>query len=232
MSFNNTKTHRKPDCEPRYVVSMRLNPKCGKMEYYLEGEVLAAFVKLYPRHSNIRLMRWFGLSFSTLQRLRRKHGLEKDMRKIRKEHAADIKKTCERNGYYASLRGKAPSEACFEACRRLWAEGFNPIKRLREKDPRKYDRLMRKNSERRKELIRKERLREEYGLERKTRLVLSSYPMSRKATCQKWAMISQCNYFADPDNPRSVCFDAETRRSEKREATARKHGLDIVDCTE
>ena len=212
---------------------MRPNEKSGVKEYYLEGELKERFCKLFPKNSNRRMMAWFGISFSTMQRFKRECGLEKDMKSIRKQHAKDIKKICERNGYYASLRGKKPSEASIEAIRQLRAAGFHPMKQLKANNPRKYKRLMRKKSEQRKELFRKERLRAFYGLERKTRLRIPSNPMSRRAIAHKYAMIKACNYFADPlGDPHIICYDSETQRSERREATAAKHGLKVVEADE
>lgn len=233
MSFNNTKTPSKPTTPAKWQVPMRPNEKSGVREYYLEGELKERFCKLFPKNSNRRMMAWFGISFSTLQRFRRELGLQKDMRAIRKQQAKDTKKICERNGYYASIRGKAPSEACMEAARQLRAEGFHPIKQLKANNPRKYRRLMRKKSEQRKELWRKERLRAFYGLDRQTKLRIPAAPMSRRATAQKHAMIKCCNYFADPDgDPHIICYDSETQRSARREATAAKHGLKVVEADE
>ena len=178
-------------------------------------------------------MTWFGISFSTLQRFKREFGLEKDMRSIRKQHAKDIKKICERNGYYASLRGKKPSEASIEATRRLRASGFTPINQLKANNPRKYKRLMRKRSEQHKELWRKEQLRAFYGLERQTKLRIPSSPLSHSASAHKHAMIKACNYFADPlGDPHIICYDSETQRSAQREATAAKYGLKVVEADE
>lgn len=233
MSFNNTKTPTKPTTEAKWQVPMRPNAKSGMKEYYLEGELKERFCKLFPKNSNRRMMAWFGISFSTLQHFRRECGLEKDMKAIRKQQAKDTKKICERNGYYASLRGKAPSEACMEATRQLRAAGFHPIKQLKATNPRKYKQLMRKRSEQRKELWRKERLRAFYGLDRQTKLRIPAAPMSRRATAQKHAMIKFCNYFADPDgDPHIICYDSETQRSARREATAAKHGLKVVEADE
>ena len=202
-------------------------------EYYLEGDLKERFCKLFPKNSNRRMMTWFGIGFSTMQRFKREFGLEKDMKSIRKQQAKDIKKICERNGYYASLRGKKPSEASIEATRRLRASGFHPIKQLKANNPRKYKRMLRKRSEQRKELFRKERLRAFYGLERKTHLRIPSNPMSRKAIAHKYAMIKACNYFADPlGDPHIICYDSETQRSARREATAVKHGLKVVEADE
>ena len=233
MSFNNTKTPLKPTTAAKWQVPMRPNPKSGVREYYLEGELKERFCKLFPKNSNRRMMTWFGISFSTLQRFKREFGLEKDMKAIRKQQAKDIKKICERNGYYASLRGKKPSEAAIEATRRLRASGFTPINQLKATNPRKYKRLMRKRSEQRKELYRKEKLRAFYGLERQTNLRIPADRLSHSASSHKHAMIKCCNYFADPlGDPHIVCYDSETQRSARREATAAKHGLKVVEADE
>ena len=233
MSFNNTKTPLKPTNPAKWQVPMRPNAKSGMMEYYLEGELKERFCKLFPKNSNRRMMTWFGIGFSTLQRFKREFGLEKDMKAIRKQQAKDAKKICERNGYYDSLRGKAPSEACMEGARKLRAEGFNPMKQLKSNNPRRYKQLMSKKSEQRKELWRKERLRAFYGLDRQTNLRIPSNPMSRKAIAHKYAMIKACNYFADPlGDPRIICYDSETQRSARREATAEKYGLKVVEADE
>lgn len=233
MSFRNTKTPLKPTTAAKWQVPMRPNAKSGVKEYYLEGELKERFCKLFPKNSNRRMMTWFGISFSTLQRFKREFGLEKDMQAIRKQQAKDIKKICERNGYYDSIRGKAPSEACLEATRQLRASGFHPIKQLKANNPRKYRRLMRKRSEQRKELYRKEKLRAFYGLERQTNLRIPAVPLSHSASSHKHAMIKFCNYFADPlDDPHIICYDSETQRSARREATAAKHGLKVVEADE
>lgn len=233
MSFNNTKTPNKPIGKAKWQVPMRPNPTSGMKEYYLEGELKERFCKLFPKNSNRRMMTWFGISFSTLQRFRREFGLEKDMQSIRKQQAKDIKKICECNGYYDSIRGKAPSEACLEATHQLRAAGFHPMKQLKANNPRKYKRLMRKKSEQRKDLWRKEQLRAFYGLERQTNLHIPSSPLSHSASSHKHAMIKCCNYFADPlGDPHIICYDSETQRSARREATAANHGLKVVEADE
>ena len=230
MSFNNTKTPLKPTTAAKWQVPMRQNTKSGVKEYYLEGELKERFCKLFPKNSNRRMMAWFGISFSTLQRFKRECGLEKDMRAIRKQLAKDIKKICEKNGYYDSLRGHAPSEACQEAARKMWAEGFHPMKQLKAKKPRRYRMVLRKRSEKRKELWHKERLRLKYGLERKTRLHIPLNNIPHRAAAHKYLMIHQCNYFADPlGDPYVVCYDSQTQRSARREATAIRHGFTIVE---
>lgn len=43
----------------------------GNPEYCLEGEVRQHFIRLFPIHSNRRIMQWSGISYSTIQGLRR-----------------------------------------------------------------------------------------------------------------------------------------------------------------
>lgn len=152
MSFRNTKTPLKPTTSAKWQVPKRPHPGMSVKEYYLEGELKERFCKLFPKNSNRRMMTWFGISYCTLHRFRRELGLEKDMRTIRKQQSKDVKKTCERNGYYDSIRGKAPSDACMEGARKLRAEGFHPMKQLKTNNPRKYKRVLRKKSEQRKDL--------------------------------------------------------------------------------
>lgn len=224
MSFSNTKTPLKPTTPAKWPV-----PRLGAPpRYCLEGETKAQFCRLFPIHTNRRIMQWFGISFTTLHRFSRELGLKKDMKAIHREHARDIKKTCERNGYYASIRGKAPSEACREAARKKRAEGFHPLLHIKANNPRKYQRLMKRQSIRIKELWRKEELRELYGLERKTKLHITLNRISHKASGQKHLMIKRHNYFADPSHPSFVCYDSLTTRSPRMEATAIRHGLRVV----
>ena len=155
------------------------------------------------------------------------------MPSIIRQQANDTKRICEKNGYYDSMRGKKPSEACMEATRRLRAAGFHPMKKLKANNPRKYKRLMQKKSEQRKELWRKEQLRAFYGLERQTNLRIPASPLSHSASAHKHAMIKCCNYFADPlGDPHIICYDSDTHRSARREATAAKHGLKVVEADE
>ena len=71
MSYNNTKTPIKPTDEAKWQVPMRQHPTRNVMEYYLEGDLKKRFCKLFPKHTNRRLMQWFGISFSTVQRFKR-----------------------------------------------------------------------------------------------------------------------------------------------------------------
>lgn len=227
MSFRDTKTPAKPTEKAKWQVPMRRSAK-GPMEYCLEGELADKFRELFPKHSNLRLMRWFGLSFSTLQRFRREMGLEKDMTAIRRERARDVRKTCEKNGYYDSLRGRRPSEACIEGTRRFREEHGHPMTRLKEMNPRRYRAAVRRRSERRKELHRKEELRWRYGLPRHTKLRMKT--MTRRMSARKHRMIKLYNYFGDEDRADVVYWDSETRRSLRMEESAVKAGLTVLEA--
>lgn len=230
MSFGNTKTPRKPTSEAKYQIPMKVTPESnGVKTYVLEGDLKKKFIKLFPKNSNRRMMEWFGISFSTLQRFKNELGLKKDMKAIRRQLTMDVKKTCEENGWYDSLRGKPTSEACKEGARRLRASGFCPMKALKKKNPRRYKAFCRRKSEAHKELWQKERLREEYGLERKTKLNVQQRPMKGAAASFKNMMTHRLNYFSVPGHTWWLAYDSETNRSERSEATARKHGFEIIE---
>ncbi len=226
MSFNNTKTPTKSDKPAKWQLPMRVCQRNGRMEYYLEGELKEKFIKLYPKNYNRKIMEWFGISFSTTHRFARELGLKKDMKVVKKKHARDVKRICEKNGWYASLKGKAPTEACLEAYKKKRATGWNPIQQMKKTSTRRYNAFCKKVAETRKELWRKEYLRDQYGLERKSKLRLKT--LSHKAVNQKYMMKRECNYFADKDNVTWICYDSQTKRSAKREATAIKYGLKVV----
>ena len=228
MSYSGTKTPAKPTGVAKWQVPKRRNEH-GQPAYVLEGELRELFVKNFPIHSNRRIMQWFGLSHSTTQRFARGLGLKKDMARIRKELVRDIKRTCEKNGYYDSLRGRGMPENALIGLRKLYEGGFSAISRLKEKSPRKYKKYREKMSESHKDMWRKERLRAKYGLERKTKLNIPFHPMTHKQSSCKHYMIKKYNYFADPDDRHAVCYDSQTRRSERSERTAIRHGLRIVE---
>lgn len=101
---------------------------------------------------------------------------------------------------------------------------------LKQKNIRKYREFIKRSSERMRELRRIEVLREKYGLERKTRFKCRS--ISSGGSAQKHLMIKMHNYFADPDHVTWVCYDSQTERSPRMEATAMRHGLRLVEGDE
>ena len=223
MSFRNTHTPTKAEIvgKPRYQVPTRLVR--GVKTYYLTPELEAHFVRLYPITLNRDMMRLFGLSFVTMQRFKRQLGLTKNKKVIIRKQAEVCKKVCEENGWYDSLRGKAPSEACQEAARRKRESGFNPWLTLKKQNRRKYNRLMVKRSEQRKELMRKERIRVDWGMEQNTNLHIPYDPYGKrrtsfKSTCKRVGYIPGNAH--KPSERWIIYYTNETQRGELRE----KHG--------
>jgi hypothetical protein len=223
MSFRNTKTPTKAEIKgkPRYQVPTRLVH--GLTAFYLTPELEAHFVRLYPTTMNRDMMRLFGISFSTLQRFKRELGLQKKMKTIRHKQAQLAKRICEENGYYESMRGKAPCEAAMEATRQLRASGWHPMQVVR-KNKRRYQRLMQKRSEQRKELMRKERIRVDWGMEQNTNLHIPYDPYGKrrtsfKSTCKRVGYIPGNAH--KPSERWIIYYTNETQRGELRE----KHGI-------
>lgn len=179
MSFRNTHTPRRAEIvgKARYQCPMH-KVGCANA-YYLTPELEAHFRRLFPTTLNRDMMRLFGISFETMQRFKRKLGLTKNMTTIRRKQAAIVKKICEENGYYDSLRGKAPSEACIEAIRKKRAAGFHPWRELKHTNPRKYRKMLEKMSEHRKALWQKEKFRVYNGFEQHTKLRIPYAPYNR-----------------------------------------------------
>ncbi|MBQ0073630.1 MAG: hypothetical protein KBT34_05510 [Prevotella sp.] len=232
MSFNNTKTPRKPTGKAKYQLPMRPG-KSGTKEFYLEGELKDKFCKLFPIHSNRRIMQWFGISHSTCQRFKKELGLQKNMDAIRREQARDTKKTCEENGYYASKRGKRLPEACYEASRKKYKEGYHPLKVMKENEPRRYKRFVKKQREYRIELERKERRRIALGLTPTTNI-----PLNHLGACRLYSRQEvHYRYYArrygyitgDPVTERYILYyDNETDRRAIFERNITKKGFEIL----
>ena len=224
MSFRNTKTPTKAEIvgKPRYQVPTRLVR--GVKTYYLTPELEAHFRRLFPVTLNRDMMRIFGLSFVTMQRFKRQLGLTKNKKVIIRKQAEVCKKVCEQNGWYDSLRGKAPSEACQEATRQLRASGFHPMKALKKKNPRKYRRILEKRSEARKAAMRRDRLLIDWGLTPHHNFVLPYDPYGRKRMTFR-NCCKQVGYI--PGNARiqaerwTIYYDQNTRRGVTRE----QHGV-------
>ena len=234
MSFGNTKTPRLSDInlkKARYQLPMKLNETGHRLAYYFTPELLEKFKQLYPRTPNKRMMELFGVSFSSLVRLRKIVGVEKDIKFIRRKVARETKKKLKANGYYDSLRGKAPSLAAREASRKRIAEGFHPLKILKEKHPRKYKKMIEERRQKRIELEAHERKRVNLGIHQLTRLHRPQFVYTRRETNYRYLM-KQKGYilgsFYESDGERyTIYYDEETERNERYEAKAAKYHFTI-----
>ena len=207
----------------------------------LTDEQRAWFCKWFPEEENSLLMKASGMTHSTLHRFARELGLTKSpkgIKRIRKRQAAHIKRVCERNGYYDSMRGRQPSEACLKATVQMWQdirEGKreHPLSIMKRENPRKYRKWMENRSKERKETIRKEMRRVLYGMERKTRLkciVMCKYTrrqVSHRYNALKRGYIIMEDCSEQGGERYNIYYDNETQRSSIFEKNLLKDGFHL-----
>lgn len=228
---------------PPFPHPLQMQPgKCGAMTYYLTAEQEAWLRHWYPVKENGLLMQESGMSHSTLHRFARQLKLKKSargMHAIKRRQAKSIKKTCEANGYYDSLRGKRPSEAAHQGTLRMWQEirdgkREHPARIMARENPAKYAAWMQHKSEARKDAIRKEQRRLLYGLPRQTklaRIVLNKY--TRSQTCHRYNALNR-GYILTEDcseqggDRYNIYYDDETERSVLFERNCEADGLHIL----
>lgn len=209
--------------------------------YYLNDEQLAWLQRWFPEVENKRLMKKMGISETALHRFARSHGLKKSkegLHKIRLRQGKKVKKTCEANGYYDSLRGKSPSPQAIEATKRYWEEirqgkRDHPLEILRKNSPRKYAAYQRKHSEDRKTLIAKERRRGFYGLTRQTKLRLPADPYTRSQVNHRHNALKYGYWFYEDCTEEggerwNIYYDKDTRRSERFEKNLVADGFRVI----
>jgi len=210
--------------------------------WVLTDEQRAWFCKWFPEEENSRLMKASGMSHSTLHRFAREFGLTKSpkgWKRIKRRQAAQIKKVCERHGYYDSIRGKQPSEACRQATAQMWQDIRDgkrepPIQIMKRKNPRKYRKWMERKSIERKETIRKERRKVLYGMERKTRLkCIVMCPYTKRQTSHRYNALKR-GYIVTQDCSEqsgeryNIYFDQDTKRSPVFEKNLLKDGFHLL----
>lgn len=197
-------------------------------------------IKWFPLIENSRLKKSSGLKDATLHRFAREFGLKKSqkgMHAIRVRQAAKTKKACEKNGYYDSLRGRRPSDACIEASRTMWKEiksgkRTSPHELFKQR-PSRYRKICAKMSENRKELIRKERQRAFYGLKRKTQLTcIVLQPYTRPQISARYNALKK-GYLVAADRSEEggmrydIYYDENTQRTERFEDNLKALGFTI-----
>lgn len=199
----------------------------------------------FPEEENSRLMAASGMSHSTLHRFAREMHLTKSpkgIKRIKQRQAQHIKRVCEKNGYYDSLRGRQPSEACRQATAKMWQEiregkREHPFHIMRCENPRKYRKLMQRKSEERRDTIRKEQQRMLYGLELKTRLrciVMCKY--TRSQTAHRYNALLRGYFVMEDCSEQSgerynIYYDHDTKRSPIFERNLLKDGFHLKEWT-
>lgn len=211
--------------------------KSGKTAYHrikawvLTDEQREWFCRWFPEVENKRLKKVSGMSYATIYVFAREYGLKKSeegLRGIWKRQAAHVKRLCERNGYYDSLRGKPVSEACQEGVAKMWqeirdGEREHPLAKFRRTNPRKHRLVAKRRSEERKELIRKERLRAVYGLPRKTKLTnILMCKYTRRQLSHRYNAIQRGYILMEDCSEQggeryNIYYDADTKRSQRFE---------------
>jgi len=218
----------------------KIGEYCFKNKVVLTSEQKEWLCRWFPEVENKRLTKAIGISDSTLHRLAREQKLtksEKGLKGIKKRQAAHIKRVCEKNGYYDSMRGKPMSEACMDGFSKYLEDIKNkrrlhPLRALKQKNPRRYNSLMRKRSAERSALIKKEKFRQDYGLVRHTKLRIILTPYRKSQVCRRYNALKR-GYIVMQDSSEqggeryNIYYDDDTQRSDKFEDNLRKDGFSV-----
>lgn len=215
----------------------------GKVHHrVLNDEQRAWLCRWFHKTENKRLAKAMGISLYKLHCFARELHLtksEEGWRAIKRRQMKAMAKTNRKNGCYDRKRGHPPSEATIQGSRRRWEEyrqglresTYGTIKRT---DPKRYQAVMKKRSESRREMIRKEKRRIIYGLERKTSLkVVVMKPYTRSQLAHRCNALKR-GYLLDVDCSEGkpgryvIYYDEETQRSAKFEANCIKDGFTFM----
>ena len=203
--------------------------------YVMNAEQEADFIENYPVMANWDIMCRFGMSQTTMHRFARKFGLKKDMSVIRKKQVALAVAACRANGYYDSLKGKAPSEACREAYRKKLESGYCPMQVLKQ-NKRKYNEFRKKQSERRNEQVSSERRRLSMGLDQKTRLHLPQFNYTHTQLSSRYFAKKRGYILGDIrenfGERYTIYWDEDTERSEQFERNLSQRGFTVKEYDE
>ena len=193
----------------------------------------------FPTIENKRLAKAMGISQSKLHCFAHELGLTKSeagWRAIKRRQVKAMAKTNRKNGCYDRKRGHAPSEETLEGNRRRWEEyrqGLreSPQATAKRKNPMKWKASLKKRSDDRREMIRKEKRRIIYGLERKTNLkVVVMKPYTRSQIAHRHNAMKR-GYLLDMDCSEGqpgryvIYYDDDTERSAKFEANCIADGF-------
>lgn len=206
--------------------------------YVLTPEQEAWLRRWFPIVENSRIIKASGLKHSSLHRIVNRLGIRKSeegMKGIKRRQAAHIKRLCEKNGYYDSIRGKDPHINSVEATKKTWREikaGLreSPVEIYRKAHPRKYKAMCKKLSKLRSEVIESERLREKWGLPRKTKLNIVQLPYRRSQIQRRYNAVRRGYILASDCSEGSgyryiIYYDDKTVRSEQFERNCIRDGF-------
>lgn len=207
--------------------------------HVLNDEQKEWLAKWFPVTENRRLAKAMGIGLDSLRKFARSLDLRKSeagMKAIKKRQTAAMRKTNIKNGCYDRKRGHPPSEATMQGNRRRWEEQRQGLRedavlKLKRTNPKKYAERIRKMSEGRKELIRKEKMRIIYGLERHTTLkIVVMKPYTRSQIYRRHKAL-EYGYLLDEDcregtaGRYTIYYDDQTHRSERFEKNCIANGF-------
>lgn len=208
--------------------------------YVMDDEQREWLVRWFPTVANCRLAKAMKVSLDVLKRLAKSLQLKKSeqgLKAIKRLQIREAVKTCEKNGHYAQMRGRRPSEATRQGAKQMWADiragkRVNHVLAMREKHPQKFKNRMRVMSAERKEMIRKEKLRMVYGLERHTTLQLALTPFRQSQLSHRYSALNRGYLLTEdcsegsPDRY-TIFYDKDTQRSEQFEQNCKNDGFRI-----
>lgn len=191
-------------------------------------------VRHYRHTKNDDIMAKFGIGESSLHRVARKYGLTKSrqhMKKMQWNATCHAHEACRRYGIYEETAVRMKQEAEDRKARGERIPGsFMPGQSNRDRMSKKqfkecYERI----HEKRRETIRKERLRIKWGLPQKTRLNLNynGYTDKDRKRSIHRTLFRKCGYIVEYGG-NDVYYDEHTDRRPKMEANAHKFGLRVV----
>lgn len=199
-----------------------------KGRYVMTDEQRELFTKKFPTTLNRKLATMFGVGISTILRMGKDLGLHKNQKVIAKKRGAEIVKACTKNGYYASIKGKRPSQACIDATRAKFATGYHPFQCMSKSN---YEKMIENMRVDRRALIASERRRQARGLDQKTKLRLPqfSYTISqinhRYNALNRGYLLGSTSEFGGTRY--TIYYDSETKRSPAFERNCNKDGFTI-----
>ena len=204
----------------------------------LNDEQRAWLCQWFPTIENKRLAKAMGISLYKLHCFARELHLtksEEGWRAIKRRQTKAMAKANHKNGCYDRKRGHAPSEATLEGNRRRWEKVRAGLEELpqdiaKRKHPKRWQASLKKRSDDRKDMIRKEKRRIVYGMERKTSLKVVVKPYTGSQTSHRYNALKR-GYLLDMDCSEGqpgryvIYYDDKTERSAKFEANCIKDGF-------
>lgn len=193
-------------------------------------------VRHYHNTRNGDIMAKYGIGESQLAMVRRKYGLKKTdrfMRKAQREAAEHSQ---------AAFREHGESEQAAERARRLWVErkrtgdygnvGFKKGESNKDRvSPRRYRQMVEKAKQTRNETIRKDRIRIHFGLEPKTKLV-KRWDGKRDWHKQHYRYKFRVFGYGVETNSNDIYYFPDTVRHPIMERNAQKWGIRILPAEE